>query len=87
MQRLEASCAVRHIYTSLGAKALTDRTRNLLTVAIIPDAAKTECPLITTVSTAELPYCLESQHPPGYFLTAALLRDTTEVTFCTTAQY
>lgn len=62
---------------------LTDGTHKFLAVTIIIKAAKTERPLITTLSTAELPYCLESQNPPGHIVTAVMFRDTTEETFCT----
>lgn len=65
-------------YLSAMDGRLTDGTHNFLAVAIIIDATKTERPLITTVSTTYLPYCVESQHPPGHFVTAVMLRDTTE---------
>jgi len=66
---------------------LTDGTHKFLAVAIIIDAAKTERPLITTLSTAELPYRVESQNPQGHIMTAVMLRDTTEDILYTTAHF
>ena len=34
MQRLEVSCAVRHIYKSLGAKGLNERTKIIIQLTV-----------------------------------------------------